>query len=92
MWIKVEFKSFLWKITDFGFASIPEIKACFAQANFVLLDVHLTLALLGEIISEESLLFSFYNIFIKGQLISKWPFGAFKSPKKPTNFFKEFLP
>ena len=85
MWIKVEFESFLWKITDFGFASIPEIKACFAQANFVLLDVHLTLALLGEIISEESLLFSFYN---KGQLISKWSFGDFKSPKKPTKFLK----
>ena len=28
----------------------------------------------------------------KGQLISKCPSGVFKSPKKPTNFFPEFLP
>ena len=28
----------------------------------------------------------------KGQLISKYPFGAFKSPKKPTKFFPGFLP
>ena len=30
--------------------------------------------------------------FTKGQLISKCPFGAFKSSKKPTKFFPEFLP
>ena len=28
----------------------------------------------------------------KGQLISKCPFGVFKSPKKTTDFFQEFLP
>ena len=28
----------------------------------------------------------------KGQLISKCPFGVFKSPKKPTKFFQGFLP
>ena len=28
----------------------------------------------------------------KGQLILKCPFGVLKSPKKPTNFFPEFLP
>ena len=28
----------------------------------------------------------------KGQLISKCPFGFFKSTKKPTNFLYEFLP
>jgi hypothetical protein len=28
----------------------------------------------------------------KGQLISKCPFGVFKSPKKTTKFFPEFLP
>ena len=28
--------------------------------------------------------------FLKGQLISKCPFGAFKSTKKPTKFFKDF--
>ena len=28
----------------------------------------------------------------KGQLISKFPFGVFKSPKKPTIFFKDFCP
>ena len=28
----------------------------------------------------------------KGQLISKWPFGVFKSPKKPTKKFLGFLP
>ena len=27
----------------------------------------------------------------KGQLILKFPFGVIKSPKKPTNFFPEFL-
>ena len=30
---------------------------------------------------------------IKGQLISKCPFGVFKSPKKPTKFFfQDFCP
>ena len=28
----------------------------------------------------------------KGQLISKCPFGVFKSPKKTTKFFPVFLP
>ena len=28
----------------------------------------------------------------KGQLISKCPFGVFKSPKKPTKCFPGFLP
>ena len=28
----------------------------------------------------------------KGQLILKCPFGTFKPPKKPTNFFPGFLP
>ena len=28
----------------------------------------------------------------KGQLISKCPFGVFKSTKKPTKFFPGFLP
>ena len=28
----------------------------------------------------------------KGQLISEWIFGVFKSPKKPTKFFDRFLP
>ena len=28
----------------------------------------------------------------KGQLISKCPFGVFKSPKKPTKKFPGFLP
>ena len=28
----------------------------------------------------------------KGQLISKCPFGVFRSSKKPTKFFKGFLP
>ena len=29
---------------------------------------------------------------VKGQLISKCPFGVFKSPKIPTKFFPGFLP
>ena len=28
----------------------------------------------------------------KGQLITKCPFGVFKSPKKPTKFLPGFLP
>ena len=28
----------------------------------------------------------FYFVATKGQLISKCPFGVFKSPQKPTNF------
>ena len=28
----------------------------------------------------------------KGQLISKCPFGVFKSSKKPTEFFQDFWP
>ena len=36
---------------------------------------------------------SYYNVkFLKGQLSSKCPFGVFKSPKKPTNFFPGYLP
>ena len=30
--------------------------------------------------------------FTKGQLISKWNFGVFKSPKKPTKFLTDFCP
>ena len=30
--------------------------------------------------------------YCKGQLISKFPFGVFKSSKKPKNFFPGFLP
>ena len=32
------------------------------------------------------------SFIIKGQLISKCPFGVFKSPKQPTKFFPGFLP
>ena len=32
------------------------------------------------------------NVVAKGQLISKCPFGVFKSCKKPTKFFPGFLP
>ena len=28
----------------------------------------------------------------KGQLISEWSFGVFKSPKKPTKFLSDFCP
>ena len=31
-------------------------------------------------------------LLCKGQLSSKCPFGAFKSPKKPTIFFQDFCP
>ena len=31
-------------------------------------------------------------ILHKGQLISEWNFGAFKSPKKPTKFLADFCP
>ena len=37
-------------------------------------------------------LFCFSFPFPKGQLISKCPFGVFKSSKKPTKFFPGFLP
>ena len=32
------------------------------------------------------------SLLAKGQLISKCPFGVFKSSKKPTKFFPGFLP
>ena len=32
------------------------------------------------------------NAVAKGQLISKGPFGVFKSHKKPTKILSEFLP
>ena len=33
------------------------------------------------------------NPYFKGQLISKFPFGVFKSPKKTNDFFfKDFCP
>ena len=35
---------------------------------------------------------NYFKSISKGQLISKCPFGVFKSPKKPTNFFPGFLP
>ena len=28
---------------------------------------------------------------VKGQLISEWNFGVFKSPKKPTKFYKNLI-
>ena len=31
-------------------------------------------------------------LFIKGQLISEWIFGVFKSSKKPTKFLTDFCP
>ena len=33
-----------------------------------------------------------FDILSKGQIISKCPFGVFKSPKKSTKFFPGFLP
>ena len=33
-----------------------------------------------------------HNCGVKGLLISKCPCGVFKPTKKPTNFFKGFLP
>ena len=33
-----------------------------------------------------------YCEVLKGQLVSKCPFGVFKSPKKPGKFFPGFLP
>ena len=32
-----------------------------------------------------------FRVETKGQLISKCPFGVFKSPKKPRKFFPGFL-
>ena len=32
------------------------------------------------------------DLYTKGQLISKCPYGVFKSPKKPTKIFPGFLP
>ena len=41
---------------------------------------------------EVCMIFSFIGGYpIKGQLISKCPFGLFKSSKKPTKFFPGFL-
>ena len=33
-----------------------------------------------------------FTSLVKGQLILKYPFGVFKSSKKPTKFFPGFLP
>ena len=41
---------------------------------------------------REAVFFQVFMAFLKGQLISKCLFGAIVSTKKPTNFFKEFLP
>ena len=32
----------------------------------------------------------FYKTFLKGQLISEWNFGFFKSPKKPTKYLPDY--
>ena len=37
-------------------------------------------------------LHTFKHTCAKGQLISEWHFGFFKSPKKPTNFYQDFCP
>ena len=42
--------------------------------------------------SQGNLLKGIDNKIVKGQLISKCPFGVFKSSKKPMKFFPEFLP
>ena len=41
---------------------------------------------------REAVFFQVFMAFLKGQLISNCLFGAIVSTKKPTNFFKEFLP
>ena len=41
---------------------------------------------------QGNLLKGMDNKNAKGQLISKCPFGVFKSPKPPAKFFPEFLP
>ena len=43
-------------------------------------------------LSMLRLVFFVIWLVIKGQLISKCPFGVFKSSKKPTKFFPGFLP
>ena len=43
---------------------------------------------------DEIVPFRFLHLYIctKGQLISKYPFGVFKSPQKTTNFLKDSCP
>ena len=45
---------------------------------------------LARLQEQETIIIDFEGP--KGQLISKCPFGVFKSPKKPTKFFPGFLP
>ena len=42
--------------------------------------------------SQGNLLKGIVNKIVKGQLISKCPFGVFKSSKKQMKFFRGFLP
>jgi hypothetical protein len=41
---------------------------------------------------EEEISLQSLMAFTKGQLISEWNFGVFKSPKKPTKFLTDFCP
>ena len=45
-----------------------------------------------ELCSDQNTRSNQKSFSITGQLISKFSFGVFKSPKKPTKFLSEFLP
>ena len=45
----------------------------------------------GQTVYEDAVKLKL-GLVSKGQLILKCPFGIFKSPKKPMNFFPGFLP
>ena len=69
-------------------------------ANFVfksIIKVHIMIStnLRSSTLKDTEIdhLFTSFSIMaLKGQLISKCPFGVFKSPNKPTKFFPGFLP
>ena len=79
------------------FASIDIMLMYMVMMLLLLMPLTLMMKCLMEPYAQvnnlERVFFFKKNLTIsKGQLISKCPFGVFKSPKKCTNFFPGFLP
>ena len=73
-----------------GFAESTSSSA--KNSDFEEEEVDLNSLIEGDVDEIDEELGKKLLLFFKGQLILKCPFGVFKSSKKPTKFFPEFLP
>ena len=66
--------------------------SCPSHWGHILSEVFYFKSLCPEIQSNDNFSADMTQLRTKGQLISKCPFGVFKSSKNPTNFFQDFCP